>query len=517
MDLTYLQQARFAKLINDYKGIGAYMDEPRRMNYVQFDYDVSHELTLFMIEPDFDFEGLERRADEILKVLPAIKRIFAQPFIHLKEHDIILPVESVRIVNNNTLTHIASHSELWTDVKKDEIKPEKLLSRTYEDNYGIYENMVFCNVVDSILAFTRANIRILREFIYTNQTIEINILERVNHLNYFLALGKLHIGYSRNFENYYAVSERCLNKLEFISSGIVSRLKLPVYKNNKNRPTGLKIHKTNILSMHKEYHQIYKFAKSFARHEVNNEKEITNKEIADLRKNYFIFCTALCIFAIGHFNFSCDEKKTFDLAKAKLNFAFKDWKLKLETLSADKLRLISLEVNKDKPYTVILIPTLDEDGDAVSKTVKNAVKADEYIVCSPNEERGKGVVPIDISSMESFRRLQQIVLRAMIYSDIKREDCPFCNNGLTLLDDKSTADRRVYGCASCRTEIHEERCPDTGEEYFYTKIADFTPPTLDDDSPWLAERKAEGKMYFRNITDIDEDGNAVCPHCGKVH
>ncbi len=516
MDLTYLRQARYAKLINDYKGIAAYMDKPRRMNYVQFDYDVSHELTLFMIEPDFDFDELNRRADEILKVMPAIKRIFAQPFIHLKEHDIILPVESVRIVNNNTLTHIASHSELWTDVKKDEIKPEKLLSRTYEDNYGIYENMVFCNVVDDILAFTRANIRILRELIYTNQTIEINILERVNHLNYFLALGKLHIGYSRNFENYYPVAERCLNKLEFILSGIVSRLKRPVYKNNRNRPAGLKIHKTNILSMHKEYHQVYKLAKSFLKHNDDTVREVSTKEIADLQKNYFFFCEALCIFAIGHFNFTCDEKKTFDLAKARLSFSFKGWTLKMETFSVDKMRLISLEVNKDKPYTVILIPSLDGD-DAAADAVKSEVQADEYIVCSPYEERDKGVMLIDISSMESFRRLQQVVLRAMIYSDLRHEDCPFCNSGLTFNAEKSVAERRVYNCASCRTEIREEHCPDTGEAYYCTKISDFTLPSQGDDSEWLAKRKAEGKMYFRNITDIDGDGNAVCPHCGKVH
>lgn len=201
MDLTYEQRARLSGLIDDYKNIGAYRRKSKLMNYVQFDYDIVHEAALFMIEPELSFDALEESTDVILKALPSVKRIFAQPFIHLKERDVILPVESVRIVNNNTLNHIASHSELWEDVKRGEIKPKKLLSRTYEDDYGIYENKVFCNVVDEILCFTRANIRFLKELIYANQTIEINLLERVNHLNYFLALGKPETAQDKYFVN----------------------------------------------------------------------------------------------------------------------------------------------------------------------------------------------------------------------------------------------------------------------------------------------------------------------------
>ncbi len=120
--------------------------------------------------------------------------------------------------------------------KDNEVKPSKLLTKTYEDDYGIYENRVFCDLVDDVLAFARKEIRFLREMIYTNRTIEINLLERVNHLNYFLALGKLHTGYSRNFDSYYDIAARCLNKLQFISNSIIPRLKRPVYKNNRLRP-----------------------------------------------------------------------------------------------------------------------------------------------------------------------------------------------------------------------------------------------------------------------------------------
>ncbi len=506
MDLTYDELSRLGKIYDDYKDIRAYIQKPRMTNYVQFDYAVVHEISLFMLKPEFDFAALERRIAEILSVLPAVKRIFAQPLIHLKEQDIILPAESVRIVNNNTLTHIASHSELWTDVKDNEIKPEKLLSRTYEDNYGIYENLVFCNVVDDILAFVRANIGFLKELIYTNQTIEINLLERVNHLNYFLALGKLHIGYSRNFEAYYSVAVRCLNKLQFIANSLIPWLKRPIYKNNRSRPKNLKIHKTNILSMHKEYHRIYKLAKSFARHGVNSVRDFSEKDVDELADSYFFFCRALLIFAVGHFDFTCNDKKLFDISKTTLDFKFKAWELKTEVVPLANTRLITVEINKDKTYKIVLIPSLAKDNDKLKAAVTADILADEYIVCTPYEEHGEGETLIDITSIESFRRLQQIILRGMIYADEARKDCPFCKNSLALNPEKSAIDGSpVYECISCRTEIHEKICEKTDRKYYYTKIAGLKPPQEENEDPWLTKRKAESKMYFRNITDITDD------------
>lgn len=236
MEYTYEEQVELNHLLESYQVVEPFMKKYKRLSYIELDYSIVHDLTLFTIKPDFSFEQLEAQIDRLVQGIPAIKQIFAKPFIHLKDETILLPTEAVRIINNHTIQHISSHSELWTDIKDNQIEPAKLLTRTYEDNYGIYENIVFCKVIDDILSFTRSNIRILKELIYTNQTIEINILERVNHLNYFLALGKLHTGYSRNFSSYYGVATKCLNRLQFILNTIQPRLKRPVYKNNQFRP-----------------------------------------------------------------------------------------------------------------------------------------------------------------------------------------------------------------------------------------------------------------------------------------
>lgn len=516
MDLTYSQQLELNKLMENYSIIKPFINKYKRLSFMQLDYAVVHDLTLFTIEPDFDFEVLENKTDLILRALPAIKRIFAQPFIHLKEQDVILPTEAVRIINNNTIQHVSSHSELWTDVKRDEIKPVKLLTRTYEDNYGIYENLVFCNVVDDILSFARTNLRFLKELIYTNRTIEINLLERVNHLNYFLALGKLHTGYSRNFDSYYAVSTRCLNKLQYVTNTIIPRLKRPVYKNNKIRPVQLKLRKTNILSMHKEYHQVYKLAKAFAANSAN-EKPLTDVNLEELQKDYFFFCEMLSIFAIGHFNFVCDENKEMNLARLTVDFEFKNWKLKLKKVKCQSGHVINISIKNDVEYSIILIPSVLENNEELLNSVKAEFSADEYIVCCPYDDLNEDCVTLDITNIESFRRIQQIVLRGMVYADNSREECPFCQNKLVLNEEKSTKEYPVYSCASCRTEIGASACPATKKPYYYTRIANLAKPLILNDEEWLAKRKLEAQMYFRNITELNDQAEIVCPHCRKVH
>lgn len=506
--------SQLSRLAN-YKAIVPFVSKHKRMSYMQLDFAIVHEVSLFITEPNFSFQLLEGKIDKILSALPSIKRIFAQPLTHLKQKDVILPVEAVRIFNNKTLQHIASHSELWSDVSAREIKPIKLLSRTYEDNYGIYENLVFCKTIDDVMNFVRTNIRIIQELIYANQTIEINLLERVNHLEYFIALGKLHTGYSRNLDLYYGDTMRCLNKLQFISNSITPRLKRPVYRNNKSRPTQIKLHKTNILSMHKEYHQVYKLAKRFAVSDAASVNDYSGCDLELSEKSYFHFCQLLCIFAVGHFNFTCDENEPMDFERLCVDFQFKKWKLRLAKIKAD-VPLLALVIQKDRPYTVIIAPCVFKDCEETLQAVRREFSADEYVAFTPFEEAQGTAVYVDIASLESMRRIQQIILRGMVYASDNMEECPFCRHNMTV-SEKSVADNVVYQCSSCRTEAGIALCPETGKTYRYTKINGLRKTYFGNDEDWLAKRKREAAMYFRNITELNEDTEVVCPHCHKTH
>lgn len=524
MELKYdsMTLEELNQLFLEYRDVLGFVQRHNEMDYVEFDYYTVNDLNLFTLQPDFDFELVEETADKIIKSLNAIKKIFSKPILHLKENYEVLPVESVRLINNATIQHIATHSELWDDIKDGSIQPLKLITRIYEDNYGIYENLVFCALVDEILSFSRKSIRFLKNLIYTNQSIQINLLERVNHLNYFLALGKLHTGYIRNFDKYYFTAKRCLNKLVFIYNSILPRLKRPIYKRNMNRLEKLKLRKTNVLSMHKDYHQVYLLLKYFSQKGIQVKNELVEDDLVHLKENYYLFCIILLIFSIGHFNFKATDVINF--SNLNTNFEFKKWKVNICSKELDQKKVILLTIKKDVTYKVVLIPSIEKNNPSVYNMMKEGFVANEYLYCTPYEN-DKGIghdCCVSISNVESFRRIQQVILRAMIKSDKKRVECPFCNNGLTKLVDDSKKEMIKYECGSCRTQIVDTKCSKMPIPFTFTTIAniqsrDLRKERYSKDDEWLYYRQVESQMYFRNITKINESLEIICPCCNKVH
>jgi hypothetical protein len=196
---------------------------PAPISYADFDALTQTDLNLFALREDIDLEGLEAILDRIVSALPAMRHIFASPIIRLRDTGEILPVEAVRVVNNKTLAHISVHSELWENVRDGQLIPRKLMSIRQEDDYALYENIVFARTVDAILRLTESNLAVLRDMLYANREMSFNLLERENHPSYFLALGKLHTGYLRDYDKYLLPIERCYEKLCTIERTLTSR------------------------------------------------------------------------------------------------------------------------------------------------------------------------------------------------------------------------------------------------------------------------------------------------------
>ena len=505
-----------------YEIIQTFTKKYNNITYLEFDYHVVHNLTLFAIDFDFDFDKLKYVTDRINRVLPSIKRIFSKPVLHLKENEEILPVESIKRINNDTLHHVAIHSELWDDITDSGIKPLKLLTKTYTDNYGIYENLVFCKTVDDVLHYLRTNIKSLKNFNYLSHTMEFDLLERFNHLNYFLALGKLHTGYIRNFDKYYLTSKNCLSQLSNIYDSILPRLKKPVYRKNKNRPKKIKIKKTNILSMHKDYKEIYTLERFLTSNNIKAPIDFTKENYMNYYDNYYNYCNILSIFSLGHFNYKCAENQKLNYSDINVSFYYKNWIVVLSSGKVDSHKYISFSFKKDMEYKIILVPSIIEDNEKVIDIIKRNIDANEYILCKPYEKEKYDLNEcyIDISSIESFRRIQSIILRGMIYSDNQRTDCPFCNNNLR--EKEIIVIGIVYECESCRTRIVDDFCDETKKKYSFTDIIDYEYKLIDKnkynvDDYWIYNRKVESALHFRNITNFDESMNFICPCCGNKH
>ena len=148
------------------------------INYKQFDHHIINDISLFNIPSDAYFSAIEKRLHVILNALPSIKRIFSRPCVYLKDKYEIAPVEAVRVVNNNTLSHVSYHTELWDNVTSEGIKPRKLLTIEKKENYEIYENIIFTRVIRSVLSYLDEILVLIKDLLYDCQDLNFNILEK---------------------------------------------------------------------------------------------------------------------------------------------------------------------------------------------------------------------------------------------------------------------------------------------------------------------------------------------------
>ncbi len=500
------------RIDEDYRGVSDFVEQNNNITYSRFDSELLRRVNLFALPENFDFDALSEALDVIIKTLPAIKRIFANPITHIKTTSEILPVESVRVINNETIVHASSHSELWENITNDGLKPRKLLTQDNRDNYATYENLIFAKTVDTVLHFVGKNITFLNSVLYTDRDLTFNLLERENHLLYFLSIGKLHTGYVRDHLKYRTAAEGCLEKALFIDRVIRARLGRPVYKNCRHHTGSLVLKKTNVFRMDKEYHKIYVLIKWLAEAKIV-ELDNSRTTVIGAWDGYRRFCTLLSLFAVGNFNFTFPEVP-LDFEKLDVTAAYLKWSLKIETVGRGDLRAVSFTFKKEKQYRVLIMPVANEaEGKEATRFFEMYFKADEYIPVTPYNI-GEAGVHLSLFDIESFRRIQQILLRGMIMSDGTFENCPFCGEPLTEHDG-------AHECQLCRTVIERLVCEETQEEYFATSIRGFNPQMSTDMAVTRREKLSQDRqnaeiMHYRNITKLGPNLAPICPKCGRL-
>ncbi len=478
-----------------YKDSLRFLRDYNNITYPEFDYYSVHSLNLFSSFEDINLNDIEQEISKIEKVLPSMKRIFAKPIIHLIDEDEIVDVEAVRLINNRTINYASTHSELWDDITEDGIKPLKLLTNNYKDNYAIYENIVFTRAVDYSLNFVRHYSRLLKDMIYTNKKLEIDLLERENHMSYYLALGKLETGHLRSFSTYIDIALNLIDRMDFIHKVLQARLRRPVYAKCHKIKGKVKLRKTNILAMQKDYRNIYKFLKTIYKDEL---EEIKDEE---REKEYLYFCKYLIVFSIGHFNFSIDKDKHIDFENMNLDFSFKNYSLNVSDAEIDGKKVVQLTFKNDIEYKMYLLSSLESDK-KLNTDIETHILTDDF----DTKE-----TLISINNIDSFRRIQQLVLKGMIYSTTSFKVCPFCGN--TLVKEKD-----IHHCLSCRQVIGTQYCEETNQPYYFSTIYKYKLKKDDEGKPTLLMNRAnESLLHYRNITDITADLSYICPHCHKVH
>ncbi|MBO5652809.1 MAG: hypothetical protein J6S44_01175 [Clostridia bacterium] len=278
----------------EYAAILRFATEKSGISYTAFDACTVKEVNLFALREGLNFETLEEALDKIIAALPALKRIFARPIMRLKDVNELLPVESVHVINNRTLSYASVHSETWSNVSdRDGVRPAKLLTLKHEDSYVTYENIGFAKVISVIFRFINKGMKQMTDAMFTGRDMRFNLLERENHLAYFLAIGKLHVGYVHNAERYRTATQRCTQKMLFIDRTLRSRRSAPVYQHCKDKIERFTLKKSTTFRVHKDYAQVYRLLKWFSEAHLDVEEKVVETE--ETAPGYAAYCNLISL------------------------------------------------------------------------------------------------------------------------------------------------------------------------------------------------------------------------------
>ncbi len=505
-NLSYMGDS-IGNIMRDYDGTADIVKSHNKLSFDSFISFLTSDYAIFRTSGDLDLEILAKHLSKIATALPSIIRIFQKPVIQLDELDDVLPIEAVDKINNRSLLHLSLHSELWKNIENSTVVPQKLLTTKYLDNYSIYENIVFAYTVDLILAYLSSNMRSLKYSMYTGETVKYNMLDKVNHRNYLFALGILRIEYMRDFSVYYKEARNIYGKMNRLYHVLQAYLNYRVYAANKRKYKNLRFHTTNILSMHKDYRTMFELLR-FMRRIEPKQSDVSEDAIRGIFEEYYNYCKIILLFSAQNFGFSASKDSFINFSDLDIELEQNGWKLHLLDMKDGFL----LTLNKSKEYRIMIIPsvTMSTDENDIQRDY------DEILYFSPLISN-KHTIFVSRTELDSFRRIQQILLRSMIYSDDSHDICPFCGGKM---ERERREETEIYVCYECNTLIEKKQCPTNGRIYYATKIKDYSPSQKDDLQKMHLNITPDfySELFcYRNITNMTSEGECICPYCDQEH
>lgn len=305
------------------------------------------------ITKDYDVEAMADCIDKF-------PHIFNKPKQHLKQVNEIRPAAVVSRIGQESISHLASHSEHWKGIKASGLVPERLLARTLEDDYAIYENLAVKTMVDKLY---REMKDLSEENIDCYMQMDVDDGHAVSgeQKTYFHARDILLKGMD---DDTVALNQLLLEEQREYIFRILEKLgkcrSTPLYRTLKRaKPIHGKLKKTNIFMMDKYYKYAYELWGL-----MENRQEVTPYDaVQNVEGEYALFCKILFIFALRYFQFEPDEAGADIFVGEELgniSYSFDRWHLSLKNFN---------------------VKELNNNGFSMTMSMENAIEVD----CSPIE------------------------------------------------------------------------------------------------------------------------------------
>jgi hypothetical protein len=287
----------FAKTLRDIYVINAIDEE---MLFIAFNENQEDDgINLCTFNRQIESVEEDRKLEEIRRHIKHLVDVFHRPKLHLKSNNEIRPVESVSRIGHEAIKHLASHSEHWEARKASGLIPRRLLAKTLEDNYKIYENIAAKCLVDKLYSYAINKRDTLKNISMQMPSEDSFMSVSDEQKSYFKAREILLKGYSNDDIQYInSMLEDQIEQANYIIGKLSECKETLLYrelKHSKKMVGPLK--PTNIFMMDKNYKYVYKLWYTIS-DEFYEESIIRDKEITD---EYELYCQTLLIFSTPAF------------------------------------------------------------------------------------------------------------------------------------------------------------------------------------------------------------------------
>ena len=329
------------------------LDEEILFNAFEEDDDMLR-ITLCTFNRKFESITRELNVETVADCVKKFPHIFQKPKQHLKQVNEVRPAAVVSRIGQESISHLASHSEHWKGIKVSGLVPERLLARILEDDYAIYENRAVKTLVDKLYKKMKA---LNNDNLDCSMQMEMDDGHSLSseQKSYFHAREILMRGMN---DDSIILNQMLLDDQRKTIEHILEKLSqcrsTPLYRTLKRqKPITGRLKKTNIFMMDKYYKEAYRLW------ELLNQKQEFSvyDEIQDIGAGYVIFCKILFVFALRYFSFKPDQETDTIMTEGRFEtsgYHFKDWRLNIKNKYISDIDVDAFHISVWKEYPIIV-------------------------------------------------------------------------------------------------------------------------------------------------------------------
>lgn len=259
---------------------------------------------------------LEKYLDSIMKK-GHLHEISRNPRMDMRYEEIVQDVSRAKRLASSSHRHLAAHSECWQNRSFTGIQPKRILSRVSEDEYNLYENRVFCRLLDRLACFLSKRIFELEQLMRTlNDALEI---EESTSLNYRLRKTLFSVwGETFSADETSAATEQ-LERTKITLEGLLKKVKHLMHSGiyqeiPKNAQVPARLRPTNILTHDTHYRYLFPLWKTLS--EISGDVDLTAEEKCQqqiqLQHDYTAYCGLVVHRALEQLGFFKETKLDSD-------------------------------------------------------------------------------------------------------------------------------------------------------------------------------------------------------------